>query len=250
MFLKAPGFNTLTAHVICRSMIRLETKTRRVIAGLAVLLLHGLLSPTAGADEAPGHDPTGERTAFIEQRLDEGRKAAWRWQTGWTSVYAGVAVVQGTMAITDGDHDERVVNGVGALRAIAALTLIRMRPDPGRHGADPVRSAGPEGSRERLEAAVALLRASAHHADRRYSIRRHALNVGLNAFFGGLVWAFGDSDDAITSTLLGIAGGEAALLSRSRQPIRNLQDYRSRFPDRVEWALVPRAGGIGFEVRF
>ena len=231
-------------------MRTLDSRRTGALAGVTVTLLSALLYGVAGAEELLHPDPVADRTAFIEQRLDEGRKAAWRWQTGWTSVYAGVAVVQGTMAITDGDHDERVVNGVGALRAIAALTLIRMRPDPGRHGADPVRAAGPAGSRERLEAAETLLRDSAHHADRRYSVRRHALNVGLNAFFGGLVWAFGDSDDAITSTLLGIAGGEAALLSRSRQPIRNLKDYRSRYPDRIEWTVVPRAGGIGFVARF
>lgn len=187
---------------------------------------------------------------FIEQRMDEGRDAAHLWQVGWTSVYAGVAVVQGGMAIAADNQDDQVVNAVGALRAIAALALIRARPDPGRFGADPIREAGPPGSPERLAAAEELLRASAHHAGQRYSPQRHLLNVGINAFFGGLVWAFGDSDDAIISTLTGIAGGEAALLTRSRQPIANAREYDQRFGKRLTWEAGPMGQGVGFRVRF
>jgi len=193
---------------------------------------------------------TNERIGFIEDRLDGGRKVAARWQNGWSGIYAGVAVVQGGLAFASDDHDDRVVNSVGALRAIAALTLMQKRPDPGRYGADPVRSAGPDGSTERLHAAEKLLRQSAHHAAQRSAPGRHMLNVGINAFFGGLVWAFGDSDDAIQSTLLGIIGGEAALLTRSRQPVKNLDDYSSRFTSRLEWQVVPVAGGIGIQARF
>jgi hypothetical protein len=191
-----------------------------------------------------------ERISFIESRLDDGRKVASRWQTGWASVYVGVAAVQGGMALASDNNDDQVVNAVGALRAMAALTLIRLRPDPGRYGADPIRSTGAEGSAGRLQAAEDLLQRSAHHAAQRNSPRRHLLNVGINTFFGGLVWAFGDSNDAIQSTLLGIAGGEAALLTRSRQPLRNRDDYRSKFASRVAWQIVPVAGGIGFQARF
>ena len=191
-----------------------------------------------------------ERIEFIEGRLDEGRADAALWQNGWTSVYAGVAIVQGTLAFTNDEHDDRVMNSVGALRAIAALTLMRVRPNPGRHGADPIRSAGQEESAQRLDAAEDLLQLSAHHAAQRNSPARHFLNVGINAFFGGLIWAFGDEDDAIRSTLLGIVGGEAALLTRSQQPIRNRNDYESRFLRGVEWRLIPGPGGIGLQVRF
>ena len=202
--------------------------------------------PRVQADDAE----TSERTAFIESRMDEGRRVAARWQNGWSSIYVGAAVVHGGLALASDDNDDRVVNSVSALRAIAAITLMRIRPDPGRHGADPIRSAGPIGSPERLQAAEKLLRQSAHHAGQRNAPGRHFLNVGINAFFGGLVWAFGDSDDAIQSTLLGIVGGEAALLTRSRQPLRNRDDYSSRFASRISWSLVPVAGGIGFQARF
>jgi hypothetical protein len=215
------------------------------LRAVALLLTLQIAGPaTAGPDDA------ADRSAFIEQRLDEGRAWARLWQNGWTTAYAGAAVVHTALAFAGDDQDERVVNGVSALRAVAALALIRHRPDPGRFGADPVRAAGPPGSPARLAAAERLLAATLHHAERRYSVRRHLFNVGLNAAFGGLIWAFGDGDDAIRSTLLGIAGGEAALLSRSRQPLRNARDYETRFGAPVTWELVPRHGGLAVVVKF
>lgn len=216
----------------------------RSIAATGIIALAG--GPAAFADDMDSR----ERISFIEDRLDSGRRVAARWQNGWSAIYVGAAVVHGGLALASDDNDDRVVNSVSALRAIAAITLMRIRPDPGRHGADPIRSAGPVGSPERLQAAEELLRQSAHHAGQRNAPGRHFLNVGINAFFGGLVWAFGDSDDAIQSTLLGIVGGEAALLTRSRQPLRNRDDYSSRFASRISWSLVPVAGGIGFQARF
>ena len=221
-------------------------QTRNTALRVVALLLGLSIAGQAVAESADA----AERSAFIEQRLDEGRAWARLWQNGWTTAYAGAAVVHTALAFAGDDQDEQVVNGVSALRAVAALALIRHRPDPGRFGADPVRAAGPPGSTARLAEAERLLAATVHHAERRSSVRRHLFNVGLNAAFGGLVWAFGDSDDAIKSTLLGIAGGEAALLSRSRQPIRNARDYESRFGAPVTWEFVPRHGGLAVVIRF
>jgi hypothetical protein len=221
-------------------------QTRNTALRVVALLLGLSIAGQAVAESADA----AERSAFIEQRLDEGRAWARLWQNGWTTAYAGAAVVHTALAFAGDDQDEQVVNGVSALRAVAALALISHRPDPGRYGADPVRAAGPPGSTARIAEAERLLAATVHHADRRYSVGRHLFNVGLNAAFGGLVWAFGDSDDAIKSTLLGIAGGEAALLSRSRQPIRNARDYESRFGAPVTWEFVPRHGGLAVVIRF
>jgi hypothetical protein len=191
-----------------------------------------------------------ERTAFIEARLDEGRPYARLWQNGWTAAYAGAGLLHATIVLTSDDGDERVANGVGALRAVTAVTLLRLRANPGRHGADPVRAAGPPGSPERLAAAESLLRAAARHAAERRSLSRHALNLGLNAFFGGLIWAFGDGHDALVSTLVGIAGGEANLLTRSRRPVDDLASYRRRYGGELTWAIEPTADGIALRVRF
>jgi hypothetical protein len=219
--------------------------SHRLRGALLVLLFTlALPAPLRAADDQ------GARLAFLEQRLDEGRDRARLWQYGWTSVYAGAAVVHGALALSSGDQDEQVVNGVGALRALTALTLIRLRSDPGRFGADPVRAAGPPGSTARLEAAEGLLARTAHHAERRYSVERHLFNVGLNAVFGSLVLAFGDSDDAIFSTLTGIAGGVATLVTRSPQPIRNAAEYRDRYGPPVTWEFAPHPHGLAFRVRF
>ena len=66
----------------------------------------------------------------------------------------------------------------------------------------------------------------------------------VNAVFGSLVLAFGDSDDAIFSTLTGIAGGVATLVTRSPQPIRNAAEYRDRYGPPVTWEFAPHPHGL------
>ena len=65
--------------------------------------------------------------------------------------------------------------------------------------------------------------------------------------FGGLILAFGDADDALVSTLMGIAGGEAVLLSSPQGPVSDLAGYRTRFASRggsgLSWHLAPWRGG-------
>lgn len=215
----------------------------------ALLLTTVLVTPVLAADPL-----IDEQIAFIESRLDAGQPYAELWQNGWTATYAGVALVQGTLAFTEDDSDDQVANGVGALRAISALALMRIRPMPGRHGAEPMRSAGPAGSLDRLEAGEALLAKTAHRAAERYSWRRHLINVGVNLVFGGMIWAFGDSDDVLPSVLLGIAGGEASILTSPRQPLKNKTDYQSRFGGRsharLRWEVAPTARGIAVQARF
>jgi hypothetical protein len=142
------------------------------------------------------------------------------------------------MAIDADDNDDQVLHLIGALRAASAYTLLQRRPHPGRQG-------------DRLRAAEALLEDSARRASERVRPGRHLRNVLLSSGFGALVWAFGDSGDALPFTLLGIAGGEAVLLSLPGGPLRDYEAYRNRYAAagirRPAWQLVAVPGGIGIE---
>ena len=194
------------------------------------------------------------RLEFLESRLDAGRRDAALWQNGWSAVYAAVAVAQGTLAFNENKRDDQVANGVGSLRAVTAFALLRLRPQPGSQGADPVRALAADDPAERLALAESLLQRSAQRAEERYSPRRHLLNVGMNLAFGGMICAFGDCSDAPLSILIGIAGGEAALWSMPTQATSDLRAYQRRFgsqtDSRISWQILPAPGGIQIRGRF
>lgn len=219
-----------------------------------VVLFVALSLPTPLA-AAPEPDPDiAERLSFLEDRLDAGRDRAALWQNGWSAAYAAVALGQGALALSEDKRDDQVANGVGALRAVTAFTLLQLRPHPGRKGADPVRAMTRDGDNSRLLAAEALLARSARRTAERYSPRRHLINVGMNLAFGGMICAFGDCGDAPLSILIGIAGGEAALWSLPKQPLHDQRVYQRRFGPatgpRISWELVPTVQGLGIRGRF
>lgn len=226
--------------------------SRRCKSLLVVFAALSLPAPLAAAPETAAD--IAERLSFVETRLDAGRDRAALWQNGWSAAYAAVALGQGALALTENDRDNQVANGVGALRAVTAFTLLQLRPHPGRKGADPVRAMARVSDADRLLAAEALLTGSARRAGERYSPRRHLINVGMNLAFGGMICAFGDCSDAPLSILIGIAGGEAALWSLPKQPLHDQRAYGRRFGPatgpRISWELVPTVQGLGVRGRF
>jgi hypothetical protein len=211
-----------------------------------------LLSFHAAADEAPGPPPgdVDDRLRFIERSLDENRDAVRLWQTGWSLVYGTAAAGYLGLAIDADASDDRALHLVGALRAASAYALLQRRPHPGRDGAEPLRDTEFSSDESRLAATEALFAASARRAASRGRPARHLRNVALNAGFGLLVWAFGDSDDVLPFTLMGIAGGEAVLLSLPSGSRSDYEAYGRRHAsaarDRRRWRLVAVPGGIGF----
>jgi len=224
---------------------------RFLFFGLATATLLASRPVMAESATDPG---LSARLQFLEARLDAGRDRAALWQNGWSAVYAAVALGQGAYAVTRDSSDEQVSNGVGALRAVTAFTLLQLRPHPGRKGAAPVRAMSDADDPARLGAAEALLAHSARRADERFSPRRHLINVGMNLGFGAMICAFGDCSDAPLSVLIGIAGGEAALWSLPTRPAQDLRDYRKRFGPssgpRVSWQVMPAPGGLAVRGRF
>jgi hypothetical protein len=201
------------------------------------------------AAQAVAGEPSDDKLAFIEARLDASRDAAGLWQNGWTAVYGSAAVAYTAMALDADNDDDRALNTIGALRAATATGLLMLRPHPGARGADPVRAVPGTNPQDRLAIAEAILRDSARRTSSKRRPARHLRNIVVNLAFGGLVWAFGDSGDVLPFTLMGIAGGEAVLLSLPEQPRRDLRDYERRFTKRAlgrNLQFLSRPGGIQF----
>ena len=201
---------------------------------------------------------TEARLGFIERRLDEGQLSAQVWQYGWTGVF-GVGMVAGAaQAAMADDGDERVYQIVGAVKSAGGLAQMLTDPLPARLGAEPLRKVPdgtPEGRLQRLALGERQLIDNAARAESRYSWRLHLEGVTTNAIGGAVIYALGDSTDALVSTLSGILVGELQIWTQPWRAISDLDDYRAAFPSTmasrgIEWQLRPTLHGVEMAFRF
>lgn len=226
----------------------------------AVLLLLTFISATAFATEpVEANQKNYElRTEFIESRLEEDRRHAEYWQYGWSTFYAVSAVAQTALWIDADNNDDRVNYSIGAVKSVGGLVDILLRPHPGRHGATPLLDLPQETAEQkhaRLERSETLLRASAERAASRYTWKPHIKIVGVNLIAGALIAAFGDEGDALTSTAIGIAIGEANIWTQPTRTETDWREYQQQFPttgatQTSGWHLVPIKRGLALQTHF
>jgi len=198
------------------------------------------------------------RMEFIETRLEDNHRAARYWQNGWTAFYAASSLAQAALWVDADDSDDSVNYGVGALKSAAGFADMLLRPHPGRLGKAPLRElprATQEQMDRRLDAGEALLRDSAERAASRRSWRPHLKVLGVNLLAGALIAAFGDEGDAVSSTAIGLAIGEANIWTQPTRPEADWDEYRRRFSrsasaDGSSWQLLPVIGGVVLQGRF
>jgi hypothetical protein len=224
----------------------------------AILILTTFISSITMAAESDSLSGYELRMDFIESSLEENRQHASYWQNGWATFYTVSAVAQTVLWIDADDSDDSINYSIGALKSVGGLADMLIRPLPGRHGALPVLDL-PQNSleqkREKLVFSEALLRDSAQRAAARYSWQPHAKVVGVNAIAGALIAAFGDGGDALVSSAIGIAIGEANIWTQPTRPEDDWRDYQQKFPTSGQlkgpvWQLVPIAGGLALQGRF
>lgn len=198
-----------------------------------------------------------QRLAYIEARFAAARPGAGTWQHGWTGFHAASAAAQGLLAIDADDSDEEVYYLVGAAKSAGALSQMLIRPLPSVQGTNRF-EAMPSGTRAeriaRLAAGEDLLRENAARAGTRTAWKRHLIGIGANLLGGTLIAAFGDGDDALTSTLLGIAVSEANIWTEPSRAIADLEDYRNNGwaprQNRVNWQIIPAGPRVVLKVDF
>lgn len=233
-------------------------------------LLPGLLA--GGPARAQGAGPVGAisgdlsslsdadidaRIRFLEERLDEGRRNAQIWQYGFTSGYSLGAVLGTVQASTTSDSDTRVSAIVSAVKAVGGTARLLLAPHPARHGADAMRAV-PGGSREdrlrRLAAGEDLLQEIVERTETRWSWKRHAANLAVNAAGAAIVWPVGDRDDALIGAGVGIAVGTIMTFTMPWRSIDDAEDYRRRFgmarKPGVRFGLASLPKGLALRVDF
>lgn len=216
---------------------------------LRACLLLALVSPVPALAQAPV-DEIDLRLQFLEERLDAGRTTAQVWQYGWTGLFAVSAVSNTVNLFTADDGDERVLAAVDGVKSIAATTQMLLDPLPARLGADPMRAEPGRTREQRLALGESQLMVNAQRAEERWSFKTHLKPVLVNALGGGIIYAFGDSRDAIVSATTGILVSEAQIWTQPWRASQDLRDYKSRFPQAITWKIRPRPNGVELAFQF
>jgi hypothetical protein len=246
-----------------------NTRVLTVALAITVSLALTALRPALAQDETEHGAISGDlaglpddeidaRIAFIEERLDDGQLNSQIWQYGFTTGY-GIGALYGTIgASVTGDNDQRVEFIVTGAKAFIGVGRLLYAPHPGRHGAEPIRAVQGdlrEDRLRRLQVAEDLLEVNADRARSRWAWQRHVTNLALNMAGFGVIWTLGEEGAAISSTLVGIAVGEAMAFTMPWRAEDDLEDYRARFDgarrDRMSWSLEPMVlrSGSGLALR-
>jgi hypothetical protein len=238
----------------------------RMVAGVALgTVALGCVPRDAAADDsnaspgapvsAPCEGITAEKLDFISSRLEERKRHAHVWWTGFTGFYAIGTVVTAAQAATEGHTGDRAVDIVSSVKAAFGTTRLFFFDRPAAlYGADPVRHELPN-----CDAALArgeeLLRRAAKETSSRASWKRHASIIGINALgavIAGEGW--GSRKDAWISAGVGIAVGEVMAWSHPWNGVNDLGEYEERFPEgetpKATWQLVPTLNGFVVSARF
>jgi hypothetical protein len=198
------------------------------------------------------------RLGFLEQHLKAGRPTSLAWQWGWTGFYTATFALSVGYAVAAEDGDDRVRAVVDAAKSgVATVQTLRLLRDPlpANLGAQPMHDVPGDNRAARLERLAVgerQLLASAARAETRYSLRRHLIVLAGNLLGGAAILALGDARDALQSTVIGTAVGEAQIWSEPWRATSDLHDYQATFSDApgLSWNLRPKGTGVELVFRF
>jgi hypothetical protein len=199
-----------------------------------------------------------QRLAFIQNRLNKQQPSARYWQYGWTGFYSLSSAGQLVAALDANDKDGQLYWGIGAVKASGKLAKLLLKPSPATDSGDSFQALPASNREERLSKLAhgeALLETNAQRAGERFTWQRHAMGIAGNLVGGLVIAAFGDSSDALLSTLLGLAVGETTIWTEPAQASTDLQDYRKQRWTRQathgsQWHVQATAGGAALHIRF
>lgn len=233
---------------------------------LLVVILAAVLAWSPQIRAGQGDPVAGEMSAaeldarleFIEARLASQRPGARKWQYGWTGFHAASAAGQVVLAVDADDSDDEINYLVGAAKSTGALAQMMIKPLPAVQSSTRF-DAMPSGTRDERVARLAqgefLLSVNAERASTRTGWKRHLIGIGANLLGGGIIAAFGDSGDAVTSTLLGITVSEVNIWTEPSRAIDDLEDYRNnRWANArnsgVDWQIIPAHDRLMVRINF
>jgi hypothetical protein len=198
------------------------------------------------------------RLKFIESRIASQSPGAKYWQYGWTGFHAASAVGQAILAVDANDSDDEINYLVGAAKSTGALAQMMIKPLPVVQSSIQFQEMPSQTRDERitkLAVGESLLNINAERASTRTGWKRHLVGIGANLLGGGIIAAFGDSSDAVTSTLIGISVSEMNIWTEPSRAINDLEDYRNnRWANgqnsRLDWQIIPAHDRLMVKVKF
>jgi len=198
-----------------------------------------------------------DRLRYLNSGLNNIQRPSQYWQYGWSGFYGISGAAQLAGAISEDDNDDAAVLYVGAVKSLGGLTMMLLNPLPVVRGQDEL-SRMPQETRQqklqRLAATERMLEESARRADERYSIKPHLLGLVVNLLGAGAITAWGDKDDALASTALGIAITEASIWSQPSAAQQYWKGYQKQFNgvggNRIDWRIVPGINSVTLRVAF
>ena len=221
-----------------KSLIRSMFVALVILAGVGSgWAQQGLTPPDTGLSDAEIY----RRIRFLEQRLDGSKTHGQIWYWSWMTVNAGSAVIQGAVAATIDNHDDKVNYATNAaLGAIGVADLV-FRPLGARYGAGPVQGL-PEATRDekvaKLRAAEDQLKRNADRAAERTSWVPHAGNAALATIAGMVVGFWGNPSDGVVTGVTTLAGGELNIWTQPGAPEQDWTDYQAMAGGRADLTKV------------
>lgn len=227
---------------------------------LFCLLCLAIAGRPGNAQQAPlgesvlEHAALDARLRFLEDRLERPRAYAEVWQYGWSAVQ-GAAIIWRLPFLNSDDKDTQLRGMVDVVKATFGLADLWVgQPIPAFRGADPIRAMPGRTRAEKIakiERGEAILRDSARRATDRATFWDHRRILGFNLLGGAVLLVFGDEQDALMSTLIGIAGGELQMWTEPARAVRDLREYEGRFgPQQRGWSLGVGPAGVRATLRF
>ncbi len=198
-----------------------------------------------------------DRLGYLDSGLTDIQRPSNYWQYGWTGFYSISGVAQLAGAIGEDDNDDATVLYVGAVKSLGGLTMMLLHPLPVVRGLDELKRLPQETQQQKLERLAAteiMLKESARRANERYTIKPHLIGLAVNLLGAGAIAAWGDKDDALGATALGIAINEAAIWSQPSAAEQHWQNYQRQFngvgENSIDWRIVPGINSVTLQVTF
>lgn len=198
-----------------------------------------------------------DRLRYLNSGLTDVQRPSSYWQYGWTGFYGISGFAQLAGALGEDDNDDATVLYVGAVKSLGGLTMMLLNPLPVVRGLDELNRLPQETQQQKLERLAAterMLEESARRADERYTIKPHLIGLVVNLLGAGAIAAWGDKDDALGATALGIAINEAAIWSQPSAARQHWQNYQRQFDgvgaNSIDWRIVPGINSVTLQITF